>query len=133
MKFTYFFNKGFIQMWETNVIEATLLLKIQSFEEQALKFTRKEYSRKFWHMKKFYDLWKLGFMRPYIIRINGGLVLLYFPSSSGLEWKQWIRWDCLAMGRRRCLLQGCQCWQQDHWISSIPGDMEVYLWLELPD
>lgn len=29
-------------------------------------------------------------MRPYIIRINGGLVLLYFLSSSGLGWKEWI-------------------------------------------
>lgn len=23
--------------------------------------------------------------------------------------------------------------QQDHWISSVPGDMEIYLWLELLD
>ena len=76
-------------MWETNFTETTLLLKIQSFEEQAFKFIRKGYSRELWHTKKLYDLWK--FMRPYIIRINGGLVLLYFPSSSGLEWKEWIR------------------------------------------
>lgn len=75
-------------MWETNVIEATLLLKIQPFEEQAFKFIRKGFSGEFLHTKKFHDLWKLGFMRPYIIRINGGLVLLYFPSSSGLEWKE---------------------------------------------
>lgn len=43
-------------MWETNVIEATLLLKIQPFEEQAFKFIRKGYSREFLHTKKFHDL-----------------------------------------------------------------------------
>jgi len=50
LKFSYFFL-SFIQMWETNFTETMLLLKIQSFEEQAFKCVRKEYSREFWHTK----------------------------------------------------------------------------------
>lgn len=81
---------SFIELWETNFTEMTLLFPDSVFWGVELKVIRKRYSREFWQKKKLYDLWKLGFMRPCIIRINGGLVLLYFPSSSGLEWKEWI-------------------------------------------